>query len=252
MTGVQTCALPIYSKVTLKNYQLAAQNPTGIPYTKLRVFFEIDNLGSVPGNTTVFGNIKPTSPYVDLNLTSTDGDLNLDTNRIGGLENNVSYGFKVAAVDNAGNVGYFTDSNADTYCDGMTNTSDCHRATPGEVVGVLDGNKCFIATAAFGSALAPQVRLLREFRDRFLLTSTAGKVFVRLYYRYSPRIAAMIEQNPTLKVMVRGLLLPIIGIAWMTTSFGPAGFAISLCALLAVSVVTAALALRFRRRRARA
>ena len=38
-----------------------------------------------------------------------------------------------------------------------------------------DDDICFIATAAFGDIDAPQVRLLREMRDRFLLKTTWGE-----------------------------------------------------------------------------
>jgi len=51
--------------------------------------------------------------------------------------------------------------------------------------GDSDGS-CFIATAAYGSAMEPQVKLLRQFRDRFMLANTAGKTFVHLYYIYPP------------------------------------------------------------------
>ena len=46
---------------------------------------------------------------------------------------------------------------------------------------------CFIATAAFGSRQERNVRVLREFRDRRLLTSKTGRAFVRWYYRRGRR-----------------------------------------------------------------
>jgi len=73
------------------------------------------------------------------------------------------------------------------------------------------GGGCFIATAAFGSALAPQVQLLRDFRDRFLLPHTAGSMFVELYYALSPPLAEVIAGSETLRAIVRVGLLPIIG-----------------------------------------
>jgi len=77
------------------------------------------------------------------------------------------------------------------------------------------GGGCFIATAAYGSLLEPHVVLLREFRDTFLLTNEPGKLFVSTYYAYSPPIADYIAQHEFLKVMVRILLLPLIGIAYI-------------------------------------
>jgi hypothetical protein len=70
---------------------------------------------------------------------------------------------------------------------------------------------CFIATAAFGTALDGKVGVLRSFRDAYLITSPIGKAFVEAYYSYSPAIAGYIVQHGWLKVLVRTLLLPVIG-----------------------------------------
>ena len=50
-----------------------------------------------------------------------------------------------------------------------------------------DGSEigCFIATAAYGSLMEPHVMILRDFRDRILLTNSLGKGFVKAYYTYS-------------------------------------------------------------------
>lgn len=77
------------------------------------------------------------------------------------------------------------------------------------------GGGCFIATAAYGSLLEPQVALLREFRDSFLLTNAPGKAFVSLYYTYSPPIADYIAEHEFLQQVVRVLLLPLIGISYL-------------------------------------
>jgi lysophospholipase L1-like esterase len=77
------------------------------------------------------------------------------------------------------------------------------------------GGGCFIATAAYGSVLEPQVELLRRFRDSYLLTNGAGRKFVDYYYTYSPALAARISQSELLKFMVRAALLPLLGIAYL-------------------------------------
>ncbi len=89
----------------------------------------------------------------------------------------------------------------------------------GEVRG---GGGCFIATAAFGSYQEYHVWVLRQFRDNFLLTNTAGRAFVRWYYRHSPKYAAMIADNDGLRAVVRCVLLPVYGIAWLTLKLGAA------------------------------
>jgi len=82
------------------------------------------------------------------------------------------------------------------------------------------GGGCFIATAAYGSSMQPYVKILREFRGRFLLESSFGKFFVNLYYEYSPPIADFIANYDNLRAMVRLGLLPLIGISWLALKIG--------------------------------
>lgn len=72
------------------------------------------------------------------------------------------------------------------------------------------GSGCFIATAAYGSYLDTHVRVLREFRDQHLMSSSLGRHFVHFYYRHSPAIAAVIGHSKTLRVMTRWLLTPLV------------------------------------------
>jgi hypothetical protein len=69
---------------------------------------------------------------------------------------------------------------------------------------------CFVATAAYGSPLAPQVRHLRTFRDRYLAPYPLGHWFVELYYRYSPPLAEALRQHDGLRAVVRTGLQPLI------------------------------------------
>ncbi len=55
------------------------------------------------------------------------------------------------------------------------------------------GEGCYIATAVYGSYAAPQVLVLRRFRDEVLKQSPAGRLFVRVYYRLSPAVARRLQ-----------------------------------------------------------
>ena len=80
------------------------------------------------------------------------------------------------------------------------------------------GRNCFIATAAFGSPLAGQVEILRQFRDRYLLTNNPGQKFVAWYYRNSPIAANYIQDKPLAKAVIRAALYPLIGFSVLLIS----------------------------------
>jgi tetratricopeptide (TPR) repeat protein len=70
---------------------------------------------------------------------------------------------------------------------------------------------CFVATAAYGSPLAPEVILLSNFRDDILLSSNLGRVFVKVYYHVSPPLALLIAKDEYLRAATRRLFLaPIL------------------------------------------
>ena len=72
------------------------------------------------------------------------------------------------------------------------------------------GTGCFIATAAFGTPMAKEVRSFCKFRDEVLLKDPLGREFVKFYYAVSPPIAEFIRNRPGLKAMVREALKPLV------------------------------------------
>jgi len=77
-----------------------------------------------------------------------------------------------------------------------------------------DDSGCLIATAAYGSELAPQVQFLREIRDNTLFTTASGTAFMTsfndLYYSFSPAIADMERENPLVRDAIRTLIVPML------------------------------------------
>ena len=70
--------------------------------------------------------------------------------------------------------------------------------------------RCFIATAAYGTPLAPEINILRKWRDSTLADSQPGQAFIMIYYKVSPSIAEFIERFETIKALVRFGLKPWI------------------------------------------
>ena len=82
------------------------------------------------------------------------------------------------------------------------------------VAGQQGGGGCLIATAAFGSELAPQVQFLREIRDSTVLQTESGSVFMtgfnQFYYSFSPTIADYERENSAFKEAVKITITPML------------------------------------------
>jgi YVTN family beta-propeller protein len=141
-----------------------------------------------------------------------------------GLEANSNYYYKVAAFNHVG----YSDFSDEAY------------AATGD-----DSSGCFIATAAYGSILEPHVKILRDFRDRFLATNAPGKTILKVYYEFSPPIAHYIQSHDMLRIAVRCGLLPVVGISWLAISIGPA----SVLGIVAICMSLGIIAVRFGRKR---
>jgi len=76
------------------------------------------------------------------------------------------------------------------------------------------GGGCLIATAAFGSEMAPQVQFLREIRDNTVLQTESGSAFMtgfnQFYYSFSPAVADYERENPAFKETVKLALTPML------------------------------------------
>lgn len=220
---------------------------TGIKYSHFRFLYRAS---TVAASESEFDGIMPNSPGVNVAIVGNSlsgGTVTASPKRITGLTNDLIYYFRAAVVDEAGNIGGFSDATLLGNCDasdlgGSSSPIKCHMAYPGEVVGILaDKANCFIATAAWGSTMAPQVSLFRAFRDDYLVNSWLGRKFVRFYYRNSPPLAAFIAKSDSLRALSRVVLTPPLYFAKIAVAHG---FMIALLSLFAtISAVFALLAI---------
>src|SRR3989344_920860 len=76
------------------------------------------------------------------------------------------------------------------------------------------GGGCLIATATYGTELAPQVQMLREIRDNSVLSTGSGTAFMStfnsFYYSFSPAVADLERQNPMFREIVKVTITPMI------------------------------------------
>jgi subtilisin family serine protease len=123
-----------------------------------------------------------------------------DTN----LAGESSYTYRVKAHNHYGNSGY-------------SNEAPTAQSGGGSnLAGGSSGGGCFIATAAYGSPLAAEVRILRELRDTYLLKNICGKMIVFLYYKYSPALAHHISRHHMARKAIRVCLYPLVTLSkWL-------------------------------------
>lgn len=173
---------------------------SGQKYKYIRLFYRNDN----------FAAITPASGYANIDWNVGSNTLGAQT--ISDLSNDVEYFFEAASVDQGGITSFFADpaSLNPTTSANLAAGTYFQSATPGPVYGLLEGNKCFIATAAYGTEMAPQIEWLRKFRNKYLLNNKLGLLFVRTYYKYSPPIADFIAKHEWIRMATRWALTPVV------------------------------------------
>ena len=191
--------------------------------TEIRFYYEEVSGGE--DVRTALNRIANNSYYVKTEVTNLDtsGDVELSqlyfTKSDGPEErgtlpfnNDSTYVFKIALVDEAGNIGLFNSNN--------TFDETKHVVTPSEVIGLLKNNGfCFIVTAAYGKShkiLEP----FYQFRDQKLLPYALGRIIHDLYYTYSPPLADIIRDNVFLKYIARISLIPFWIYAFLALQIG--------------------------------
>jgi hypothetical protein len=97
-----------------------------------------------------------------------------------------------------------------------------------------DDDRCFIATAAYGSPFEKHVKVLRKFRNAYLLPTKVGRAFVNAYYSLSPAAADFIAHHDTLRALTRTALLPFVGMSYVMLHLGFLGSLLALASALLI------------------
>ena len=135
-----------------------------------------------------------------------------------GLTPSTTYSYTVQAIDAAGN----TSAQSNVVSIGTLDITPVPVTTPPapdtQPLSVGGGVHCFIATAAYGSPMATDVRYLRAFRDQYLLTNKFGQWFVEQYYRLSPPLADELRAHDGWRAVVRIALSPLVALSkWLAS-----------------------------------
>jgi len=107
-----------------------------------------------------------------------------------------------------------TGDDADLTNPDLVNDPDGSGGYSGTMQNNEEGGGCLIATAAFGSEMAPQVQFLREIRDNTVMNTQSGTTFMtgfnQFYYSFSPAVADYERENPVFKEAVKVTLTPML------------------------------------------
>ena len=183
---------------------------TDIPsnQAKLLIFSDTAWTGALQSSTTPFTEIKGSND--DEVMFSCENSLNRE-----GV-----FGAKVQKLTQDGYLKIYVIQNNEVISQGSTEETFGEILINGNCSSNLqtnndsEGGGCLIATATYGSEMAPQVQQLREIRDTKLLTTQSGTAFVssfnEFYYYFSPTIADYERQNPAFKEFVKLAITPMI------------------------------------------
>jgi len=194
---------------------------------------DISPVGNLTSLTVLdlWGNqISDISPLANANLTSLI-ELWLGSNQISDIK---------PLVDNLDlGEGDYVNLRFNPLSDTSLNTYIPQLQARGVIVDYLDVSGCFIATAAYGTPMAEEIQVLREFRDEYLFTNPLGQALVDFYYRVSPPMAEFITEHPSLKPIVRAGLVPAVAMSAIAVNTTPAEKMIIIGLLALVSVALA-------------
>ena len=227
--SVDAGTLPLVTTITITGTSgsLIHSQPLGLTITITPDF-------SVSGNPTSISVTQGASGTSTITVTSINGfnsAVDLSYSWVGSAPSGVSASLSSPVTPSTGTpatstltVSATSTSSTGSFTLSITGTSGAitHSANLAILIAAAAAPKCLIATATYGSELAPEVQLLRNFRDYSIMKTQAGSNFMvafnAWYYSFSPYVASYLTTHWIERTIMKGVLYPLIGILYLTSN----------------------------------
>jgi streptogramin lyase len=195
------------------------QTSTTSTWTKTTTSTTVSTMTSTSTSTSTTTSTSPTTSTASTTSTSTESYTTTTTTTTSTTFTSTSYSPTVTTTTTVGMLSTYMTTTTTTTTYTAAQTSQVYLTTTTATTVIVTttptpSRACVIASAAYGSELAPQVQFLREFRDGAVMSTFAGTQFMRVfnafYYSFSPKVAELTAASPILQTGVRAAIYPLI------------------------------------------
>jgi len=225
VTATRTTTSVADATVTIPDILTILETSTTSTWTKTTTSTSITTTTSTSTSVTTTTSTTPTTTTQTSTSTSTSLTTTSTTTTASTTYTSTSYSPTITTLTTLSTTSTYLTTTTTTTTPTLSVTSvilQTTTLTTSVTVTATPSRACVIASAAYGSQLAPEVQLLREFRDGAAMSTFAGaqfmKAFNAFYYSFSPKVAELVAGNPTLQAIVRVLIYPLVASLRVTTS----------------------------------
>jgi streptogramin lyase len=195
------------------------QTSTTSTWTKTTTSTTVSTMTSTSTSTSTTTSTSPTTSTASTTSTSTESYTTTTTTTTSTTFTSTSYSPTVTTTTTVGMLSTYMTTTTTTTTYTAAQTSQVYLTTTTATTVIVTttptpSRACVIASAAYGSELAPPVQFLREFRDGAVMSTFAGTQFMRVfnafYYSFSPKVAELTAASPILQTGVRAAIYPLI------------------------------------------
>jgi hypothetical protein len=227
-SGISAIAIAIASQTnptygsfttTLVDTISILQTSTTSTWTKTTTSTTVSTMTSTSTSTSTTTSTSPTTSTASTTSTSTESYTTTTTTTTSTTFTSTSYSPTVTTITTVDTLSTYMTTTTTTTTFTAAQTSQVYLTTTTATTVIVTttptpSRACVIASAAYGSELAPPVQFLREFRDGAVMSTFAGTQFMRVfnafYYSFSPKVAELTAASPILQTGVRAAIYPLI------------------------------------------